>query len=230
MTLTWCSDVSPARWIADAEVPWDRLVSFGPDGFPAHARLRFLPDPAYPGQSENDVEEPDGALPEGEQLRIALEVLAAHTRTPSDCFFCVWEGFADDTAAVADDTPIIDDPAEIARLELAGFEPAVHPDGSESPPPFPKVVVPHRAYWLFRGSWADLGFWDAARGWPDRVRLHGTEPAFVWPADHAWCLADDVDPHWAGVAGSRQAIDALLADGRLDVVEADPLRPQPAYS
>ena len=24
-------------------------------GFPAYARLRFLPDPAYPGRSKNDV-------------------------------------------------------------------------------------------------------------------------------------------------------------------------------
>jgi hypothetical protein len=36
--------------------PWQQLVGFGPAGFPAYARLRFLPDPTYEGQSENDVE------------------------------------------------------------------------------------------------------------------------------------------------------------------------------
>lgn len=229
MTLTWCPDTSPARWITDSDVPWDRLVSFGPDVFRAHARLRFLPDPDYPGQSENDVEQQDGALSDGEQLRIALQVLAAHTRASSDCFFCVWEGFANDTVAVPDDAPVIDDPAEIAELERAGFQPARLPAGSESLPPFPKVVVPHRAYWLFRGPWTDLGAWDTAQDWPDRVRLEGTEPAFVWPADHAWCVANDVDPHWAGIGASRHAIDDLVADLRLDVVDADPRDAQPAY-
>jgi hypothetical protein len=39
-----------------SERPWQQLVGFGPEGFPAYARLRFLPDPAYEGQSENDVD------------------------------------------------------------------------------------------------------------------------------------------------------------------------------
>ena len=55
MTLTFCWDLSAADWIARSDLPWSQLVSFGPAGFDGYARLRFLPDPAYPGQSENDV-------------------------------------------------------------------------------------------------------------------------------------------------------------------------------
>ncbi|EME65188.1 hypothetical protein [Amycolatopsis decaplanina] len=81
----------------------------------------------------------------------------------------------------------------------------------------PKVVVPHREYFLFSGRPADAGFW----GTPG--------PAFVWPADHAWCVAKDVDPHWAGIGATATTLDRLVADPRLDIVAADPDREQPAY-
>jgi hypothetical protein len=93
----------------------------------------------------------------------------------------------------------------------------------------PKVVVPHRAYWLFRGRLADVGAWDSARGWPRQFRLHGAEPAFAWPSDRAWCVASDVDPHWAGIGGQQALITRLTTDPRLDVVPADPTKDQPLY-
>lgn len=75
--------------------PWEQLVGFGPAGFPAHARLRFLPDPAYEGQSENDVDI-DDAHAETVQLRAVLGTLTRHTRTPDDCYFCMWDGWGSD--------------------------------------------------------------------------------------------------------------------------------------
>jgi len=54
-------------------------------------------------------------------------------------------------------------------------------------------------------------------------------PAFIWPADHAWCIANDVDPHWAGIGASVAAIDELLVDPRLDIVRDDPNQEQPYY-
>jgi hypothetical protein len=80
-----------------------------------------------------------------------------------------------------------------------------------------RVTLPHRAYFLFRGAAADLAGWE------------GPDPAFVWPADRTWCLADDVDPHYAGIGASTAAIHALTASEDLDVVPADPAAPQPAY-
>lgn len=159
--------------------PWQQLVGFGPAEFPAYARLRFLPDPAYEEQSENDVHIDEGPA-EIAQLRAVLQTLTRHTSTPDDCHFCLWDGWGSDL-------------------------------------PGPKVVVPNRAYHLFRGSISDFDDW----GMPD--------PAFIWPADHAWCVADDVDPHWAGIGADASAIDELLAVPRLDVVRADPLQDQPFY-
>ncbi len=54
MTLTYCWDLSAADWIAHSDLRWSQLVGFGPASFEAYARLRFLPDPVRPGQSEND--------------------------------------------------------------------------------------------------------------------------------------------------------------------------------
>jgi len=46
--------------------------------------------------------------------------------------------------------------------------------------------------------------------------------AFVWPADHRWCFASDVDPHWAGIGAEQVAIDRLVGDPGLDVVRVQP--------
>lgn len=82
-------------------------------------------------------------------------------------------------------------------------------DGYGVQPPGPRVRLPHRDHLLFRGALVDV------RTWPLDVGGFVPPPAAVWPADRAWFLAFDVDPDWAGVGGSRQAIDALLADDRL---------------
>ncbi len=89
----------------------------------------------------------------------------------------------------------------------------------------PLVEIPHRRYALLRGSLDDIDAWEADIGDGQRI----APPAFVWPADHRWCLASDVDPHWAGIGASRAAIDALVSDPQLDVVPAWPERSQPEY-
>lgn len=223
MALTHCSDLSAAGWIMAGDRPWQHLVSFGPPGFPAYARLRFLPDPAYEGQGENDVVVDGDAPSETAQLRAALEALARHTRTPDDCYFCLWDGWGSDIAG--GDGVRIFDPQDGTLRRGRRIEPAF---------PFsvlhgPKVVVPNRAYYLFRGRLSDFGDWGAADMWPGQPRLHMPDPAFIWPADHAWCVANDVDPHWAGIGAEVSAIDQLMADPRLDVVPADPGEDQPCY-
>lgn len=85
------------------------------------------------------------------------------------------------------------------------------------------VSVPHRSYFVAQGTSVDVDSWETIfeNGW-------APTPAFVWPADHAWCLAKDVDPHWAGIGGSQAAIDALI-NSSLDVVPARPTDDQPVY-
>jgi hypothetical protein len=200
VALTPCSDLSAADWITGSDQSWQELIGFGPADFPAYARLRFLPDPLYEGQSENDVDVDEGAPGETAQLRAVLQTLTRHTGTPEDCYFCLWDGWGTDIEGV---------PSSV----LQG----------------PKVVVPNRAYFLFRGAVSDFGDWGSGDGSAGRPRRHVPDPAFIWPADHAWCVANDVDPHWAGIGADVSAIDTLLADPRLDVVRAEPREDQPAY-
>jgi hypothetical protein len=225
VALLPCSDLSAAGWIMAGDQPWDQLVGFGPAGFPAYARVRFLPDPAYEGQSENDVhaDADVGADAETAQLRAVLDTLTRHTGTPDDCYFCLWDGWGSDIRG-GDGARVLD-----WRTGTVRPGPQIAPAFPPSVLQGPKVVVTNRAYFLFRGSVSDFGNWGAADAWPGQPRLHMPDPAFMWPADHAWCVANDVDPHWAGVGADVSAIDELLADPRLDVVAADPRQDQPAY-
>jgi hypothetical protein len=90
-------------------------------------------------------------------------------------------------------------------------------------------VIPSRDYFLLEGDVSDLADWDATRAWLGQRSLLDVPPAFMWPADHAWCIACDVDSHWAGIGAASTALDELLADPRLDVVAADPRAVQPEY-
>ena len=93
----------------------------------------------------------------------------------------------------------------------------------------PKYLLPGREFYLFRGPITDYGDYGAADLWPGQPHSGFQPPAFTWPADHAWCVAADVDPHWAGIGATAAAIATLIADPRLDVVPADPEAPQPFY-
>lgn len=215
-------DLSAAEWLVDTDQPWPELVSFGPRGFPAYARLRFIPDPAHEGQRENDVVLDEDIPSETARLRVVLETLARHTSTPDDCYFCLWDGWSSDIEG--GDTLLIDQRTGSIRKGRT-IAPAFPPEVLHGP----KVVVPNRAYYLFRGTLSDFGDWDAAEMWPGQPRGRMPDPAFIWPADHAWSIADDVDPHWAGIGASELAISELVADRRIDAVPADPQERPPSY-
>lgn len=186
MRLSYCSDITAADWLVRSGAPAERLITFGPSGFAAYARLRFIPDPPGPGQEDQaDVDVPDDHPSDIAQTRRALSLLAAFTSTPQECYFCLWEGYSD-----------------------APLSPEMQQG--------PLVELPHRRYVLLRGALTDIDAWESDLGRGQTI----APPAFVWPADHRWCLASDVDPHWAGIGADQAAIDALLADPQLDVVPA----------
>lgn len=235
MALTVCSDLSPAGWLHEA--PSQHLVTLGPSGFAAYARLRFLPDPQFPGQRVNDVPLTEDVPAESEQIQAVLRVLARHTSAADDCYVCLWDGWGWDVLGTAGDWTLHRDllsgrPDDFSLPGPAWPEavPAAVPEAAvpAGPPRAPKLVLPDRAYYLFHGALADVGTWSGARtGSFPHIGL--PDPAFVWPADRAWCLTNDVDPHWAGIGCSMSAVADLLAEPSLDVVPADPEVVQPYY-
>ena len=116
-------------------------------GFADYAGVRFLPDPAYEGQSENDVDW--NAVPcASDQWVALLELLSAHTRTANECYFCLWEGW-----------PFPQSVLQRPKLTI--------PD---------RARVPYRAYFLFRGPLSDACDWGTAGRASSiraRVRLAG---------------------------------------------------------
>ncbi|HWC22146.1 MAG TPA: hypothetical protein VG502_07590 [Flexivirga sp.] len=196
MTLHLAPDFSGARWIADElrRQDWWRLVTRGPLCFEAYARLRFIPDPTYPGMSENDFEAPEDLPDEQESLQRVLAALTGHTATPDDLFFAIWEGW----------------PSGVSQLDV------------------PKWSLPNRQFVLLRGASADFRTWRAPQ-WPNAYGDELPTPAYVWPADHAWCVTEDVDPHFATIAGGAAAIDAVLGIDGLDIVRDDPYVEPPFY-
>jgi hypothetical protein len=194
MSITRCVDLSAARWLEHRDEDWARLATRGPIDFAKYARLRFIPDPSFPGQHENDVRPDPGAPSDNEQLGVVLAELARYTGTPDDCYFCIWDGWP---SFASDD-------------------------------PTPKVSIPNRGYFLFRGTLTDFSDWDVQIA----THLHDTgapTPAFVWPADHAWCVTSDVDPHFASIGASSAAIDRLVAIRHIDVVDDNPDTEPPYY-
>jgi hypothetical protein len=194
MRFSFCSDTGAADWLVRSATPAEQLLTFGPAGFAAFARLRYIPDPDQPDQHESDAAVADDHPTDLEQTRRALHLLAAFTSTPQECYFCLWEGYSD-----------------------APLPPQARPG--------PLVELPHRRYALFRGALGDIDSWATDFGGGATI----APPAFIWPADHRWCLASDVDPHWAGIGAEQAAVNALLADARLDVVPARPEQDQPRY-
>jgi hypothetical protein len=199
VTLTPLTDLSAAGWIAASDQPWNRLVTMGPAGFSAYARLRFIPDPMNGGQSESDVGRDDESPSDADQLRTAVETLLPHTRTPDEGYLLIWEGWGR----------------------------GAFPRGAFTAP---RLTLPDRACLMFRVRLPDFASGAVADRW-ESARHYGDmpEPAFIWPADRAWCITCDVDPHWAGIGVAPDAIEALLDDPRLDVVRADPDAEQPFY-
>lgn len=76
------------------------------------------------------------------------------------------------------------------------------------------LTIDHRDYQLLAGRLADAVDW---RSLGLDHESGGAVPHLIWPADHAWFLAADVDPDWVGVGGTQALIGELVADARLDV-------------
>jgi hypothetical protein len=51
----------------------------------------------------------------------------------------------------------------------------------------------------------------------------------MWPADHAWFVASEIDLPWSGVAGSAELIDHLMSERSLDIERWEPTA-EPPYS
>ena len=227
MPFRWSTDVEQARWWADILHPFAQDVgSVIPDVFPAYARV-FHPVEnggarrkwadiaaanrriAHPEMQFHEIARPLGeprhegyvmdwrvqwgSLPRAE-LEVLADVLGPQTATPERCWCCVWAGYG-----------------QLMGGHAAGGCPPVVPSEMLGGP---RVSVPGRAYYLLGGPLSEVGnLFDL---------LGGQSPNVWWPDDRAWCVATEVDFAWTYVGGAATAIDAVLADNRLEALPATP--------
>jgi len=73
----------------------------------------------------------------------------------------------------------------------------------------PQLHTECRDYLLFQGDVASVMSFINTYGW-------GTSPHIWWPADHAWCVATEIDAFDTYIGGSEECIDAILNHSGLE--------------
>ncbi|WP_345763207.1 hypothetical protein [Diaminobutyricibacter sp. McL0608] len=162
----------------------------------------------------------------------------AATATPLDITVAVWIGwgfqndgpgaavayiaFTADGDESADDERIrIDSFLQGQRVAVSG---AVR--SAVGAAPQGTLQLPGREYLLFETTLDEL----ADPSWTQHAGIGGNglpagaghTPQLLWPADHAWCLASEIDFDSTLVGGSRTLIDSILADDALETYEVGP--------
>jgi hypothetical protein len=199
-----------ADWVRESLTTFAQSVaSFLPGDFEAYARLY------HPWQGGDGTSAPPP--PTWRELAVAAD---ADPNDPVACESLIWSPrrrFHVDVGSVPQ--AVIDPLVEHLRSATTtpercwfavweGFGSSVVPPDLE-----PKLELPHRRYHVFTGpiegaltSYSSISFaHQSANLW--------------WPADHAWCVATEVDHAWTYVAAARPRIRALLADPRFEAVE-----------
>ena len=168
-----CTDLAAAKWIAASGEHWWNLVTLGPPGFPAYARLRFIPDPDCEGQSENDTVRRDDTLPDDDQLRIAVGMLLQHAGSSADGYLLVWDGWGEDAfPEPALRTPRVVVPNReyyLCRVSLPDFVSGAVGDSwqaeTDRPMPPPAFIWPSDRAWCITSDvdphWAGIGAEEA---------------------------------------------------------------------
>lgn len=161
--------------------------------------------------------EPMGGELEGWALEALCDVLARHTSTADQCYFAVWEGCGG-----------LHEPSAVMYAVRAGADPMPAPPGPApqewqldlSGPRFP---MPARdEFYLFEGevhAATRIGYWL------NENSFRGISPHFMWPADHAWCVATEVDFDSTIIGGPQALVDELCASELLEVLQLDPGAP-----
>ncbi|CAN5123803.1 hypothetical protein BH18ACT9_BH18ACT9_08470 [soil metagenome] len=214
MPLRHEPDVSAADWFTDRAEPWAQLCSLGPRGFAAYARLLH---PARQGDDPQEHPEDLAGHLDSEVLRFLTGILARHTSTPEDCLFGLWDGFGDLHGSPA-----------VAPLVFGGGRLSSHRAPPRISPAFPpevlagpRVRIPARDYLLFRGPLRLAGEWGAADLLPQQPRPINS-PNLIWPADHAWFVATEIDSPWTGIGGTDELIGEVAGEPALGVERVDP--------
>jgi hypothetical protein len=178
--------------IMHASAEWDRINSSPEDFGDASA---FSGDPRL-----GNLEVP--------ALSALCDTLAGHTSTPERCWFAVWDGWG------------WQHPGAFGVLRSSTSSEPLSP--VESAPPAwqldltgPTFALPGRDYRLFGGPVAAA---TRVGHWVTREWFIPQSPSIIWPADHSWWVATEVDADSTLVGGSRQLITDITNSPLLEAL------------
>lgn len=160
----------------------------------------------------------DGSLPD-RQLAALCDVLLQHTADPNQCFAAVWDGYGWDNRSII---AFGDGPPEEGEIPIEQWR---LPTLSTAERAAPRVQLPHHDFYLFAGPLPRTQDYDfETPHFPEDTAGPFLEqsPNLLWPAEHSWCVATDIDFYSTLVGGTAQLIDRVLAHADL---EALPIKP-----
>ncbi len=172
-----------------------------------------------------------GYLP---QLPQVVHLLTPHTTTPDSCVAAIWEGWGGlvssggrmDVRLFASPWPRIGTLINNFHIALVNARSRFH----RSPKPGtgilptaiatgPQLELPGRNYFLARLGLDELATdgWEKTALWNDSLLVHS--PSLLWPEDHAWALATEIDFDTTLVGGSRALIGSLVNSTEIEALE-----------
>lgn len=207
----WPDQPGPVRWAEVAERA----------GVTIHASIDFDELAAAldhrTGSEGWDLGEPDVGNLEPEPLAALCDILAHHTATPQTCWFGVWDGHGwlhpgGVLVAVLTGTDVVEDSDGGASQPSDQVVPMRGLTWDEPSPAMPLFGLPWREHRLLSGPL------DAALEMGSVINgvFFPHSPSLIWPDDHAWCVATDVDLRSTYIAATPALADELLSDGRLE--------------
>ena len=168
-------------------------------------------------------------------------VLADQTSTPERCWFAVWNGWgwqhSGATAIITATSATAHEGPTIASTMLSAFgdisanvgvpESADQPEHRDDAGVVPWTLdlqapvfeLPGRQYLLFAGP---IGAALSIGWWVTPTSFIAQSPSLMWPDNHAWCVATDVDFDSTLIGGNLETINAILANPHLEAWQIDP--------
>jgi hypothetical protein len=219
--MEWSSDTSQADWVRARLSPFDSgiVTSVVPEGYPAYAKIFH---PAFRGdEAVETVRWSEVAAWSGLPMVSSAQFpdVALPERMPSAP--APWSERPDEGTLAASYTAALVETLSAGSSAVPWWFCVWEGFGWEGPsdpvPPEvregPRVRLPHRDYLIYHGGPRDAFAFVA-----DQRQT----PNLWWPADHSWSVATEIDLAWTYVGGSRDLIEALVADPRIEAVPVSP--------
>jgi hypothetical protein len=214
--VSWTDVASVFGTTPHREMQWHAILGFAHSG-----RLRSSYDAdTVVGSQWGGHDPPTGAM-NLETLDSLCEVLADHTEDPGNCFFglCTIELWEESFTPEELNMPLLQLPLGRDHIVLAGPLSAVDQlENDDSANPGPSRA--HGRFVAYPSSVAG----ESAKSPPNSAELPHLRaaPNLIWPADHTWLVASEVDFDSTLVGGRRGLIEAIVESPELEAWRVEP--------